>query len=212
MTVGTVFDPIILFGDSERWWVGDGWHRILSAKKIGALTIDAELHEGGRIEALRYALKANDKHGKRRTNDDKRRCVEIALKEFAGLSSRQIADMCGVGYSLVQETRQVTESVTSTVAGADGKQYPARHKRYPKGEPHETANATENVVPETRPLNPPSNGLRYAKLAILNLKEIKPDDSQRAEAFASVQRWLAENLHASTAPVPNKQLRVVRSA
>lgn len=55
----------------------------------------------GAIEPLKHALGANAAHGHQRTNADKRRCVEIALREFAGMSNRAIADMCGVSADLV---------------------------------------------------------------------------------------------------------------
>ena len=68
----------------------------MAAEQIDALDIPAELRKGGRVDALKYALGANAIHGQRRSNLDKRRCVEIAVKEFAGLSSRAIAELCGV--------------------------------------------------------------------------------------------------------------------
>ncbi len=56
----------------------------------------------------------------------------MALKEFGDLSSRTIADMCGVGNKFVSEVRKVCLEHTSneqqtTVNGSDGKVYPA-HK------------------------------------------------------------------------------------
>ncbi len=60
----------------------------------------------------------------------------IALKEFPKLSSRAIAEMCGVGDQLVRTicgNDQVRDSRTSTVTGQDGKQYPStRRQREPK--------------------------------------------------------------------------------
>lgn len=71
---------------------------------------------------------------------DKRRCVEIALREFPKLSSRAIADMCGVGDQLVRslaETSQLRESRSSEkLVGKDGKERPATQpKRVPEPEP-----------------------------------------------------------------------------
>lgn len=80
------------------------------------------------IDALKYALGANAVHGQRGTNADKRRCVEIAVKEFDGLSSRTIAELCAVGDQLVRQVKgedQVRDSRASFVTGTDGKQYPA---------------------------------------------------------------------------------------
>ena len=91
MTEGAEFPPVVLFGTKDKCWIGDGWHRVMAAEQIGAMDIPAELRDGGRIDALKPALWANAVHGQRRTNADKRRCVELAVKEFASLSSRQIA-------------------------------------------------------------------------------------------------------------------------
>ena len=53
--------------------------------------------------------------------------MELAVKEFASLSSRAIAELCGVGHAFVQRIKpsQVDSESTSTVTGTDGKQYPA---------------------------------------------------------------------------------------
>lgn len=137
------FPPVDLFGTDGRYWIGDGWHRIMAATHVGADSIRATVHDGGRHDALKHALGANAKHGHRRSNADKRRCVEIALSEFPTLSSRAIAELCGVHHDLVTSARQLAESATSpktdapdappAVTGADGKQYPAKKK--PKDEP-----------------------------------------------------------------------------
>jgi ParB-like chromosome segregation protein Spo0J len=125
MEAGDAFPPVVLFGTVKRCWIGDGWHRVMAARQLGRTEIEADLREGDRRDALRYALGANAANGLRRTNDDKRRCVELALVAFGGLSSRAIAEMCGVGDQLVRAVRpeeQVRESRTSTVTGTDGKQ------------------------------------------------------------------------------------------
>jgi hypothetical protein len=57
--------------------------------------------------------------------------VEIAVREFPKISSRAIAEMCGVGDDLVLTVRprQVSENGTSKVTGSDGKQYPSKRLR-----------------------------------------------------------------------------------
>ncbi len=75
--------------------------------------------------------RANVANGLRRTNADKRRCVEVALNEFGDMSSRAIAELCGVSNHMVDRERpqQVGQNPTSTekptVIGKDGKTYPA---------------------------------------------------------------------------------------
>lgn len=58
--------------------------------------------------------------------NDKRRCVEIALREFPNLSSRALAELCGVGDRFVRDIRgDDAGAVKPHVTGADGKRYPA---------------------------------------------------------------------------------------
>lgn len=136
MQAGAQFPPVVLYGDSSRYWIGDGWHRVLAAEQIGADTILAEVRPGGRQEALRHALGANSSHGHRRTNADKRRCVEIALKEFSDLSSRQIAELCGVSktFATSLQPNDVATVATSTRTDTLGRRQPAKKPRKPTEE------------------------------------------------------------------------------
>jgi hypothetical protein len=141
----------VLFGTVKRCWIGDGWHRVMAARQLGRTEIEADLREGDRRDALKYALGANAANGLRRTNDDKRRCVELALVAFGGLSSRSIADMCGVSHPFVMKVKpvQVVTVTTSTVTGADGKQYQASRKPAPvKDEDDDDDGETEHEQEE----------------------------------------------------------------
>jgi hypothetical protein len=130
MEAGDAFPPVVLFGTVKRCWIGDGWHRVMAARQLGLKEIESDLREGDRRDALKYALGANAANGLRRTNADKRRCVEIALAEFGNLSSRAIAGLCGVSDPFVLKIKptEVLTVSTSTVTGTDGKQYPAARK------------------------------------------------------------------------------------
>jgi len=59
----------------------------------------------------------------------KRRCVELALREFPGKSSRAYAEMCGVSDMFVGHIRPVQTDCTDTRTGRDGKEQVAKHKR-----------------------------------------------------------------------------------
>ena len=115
----------------------------MAAEQIDALDIPAELRAGGRVDALKHALGANAVHGQRRTNADKRRCVELAVKEFASLSSRAIAELCGVSHPYVESIRPDVETVsTSTRTDTLGRQQPAKRKsRLPTTPEEEEATA-----------------------------------------------------------------------
>lgn len=192
MTEGDEFPPVVLFATNGKHWVGDGWHRLLAAEHIGALTIPAEVHKGGRVEALKHALGANAAHGHRRTNADKRRCVEIALREFPNESSRTIAAMCGVSQPFVDGIRSQSgdNGYHLTRTGADGKQYPAKRG----------ASCSVGMIDEDEPerdepkgkdtLAPPCNGMHFANIALINLKQIRSDDIERDAAFSMIRRFI----------------------
>ena len=145
MTDGAKFPPVVLFGEKDKCWIGDGWHRVMAAEQIGALDIPAELRKGGRVDALKHALGANAVHGQRRTNADKRRCVEIAIKEFAGLSSRAIAELCAVSPGLVDQHRSALPTVgNATRTTSDGRQYPATRRTSKPATPEEEEAAAQN--------------------------------------------------------------------
>lgn len=80
------------------------------------------------------------------------------------------------------------EAWTKAVESANGEQPTAK----------QVAEAVEEVKAETEgpkrePSFAPSNGMRYADLAIESLKKITSNDTQRDKAFMAVQRWLTQN-------------------
>lgn len=188
MLEGDKFPPVVLFHDGSEYYLADGFHRVLAAQHNGFKDILAEVHKGGWLDALKYSLGANRANGLRRTNADKRHCVELALKEFGKMSDRAIADVCGVSYTFVSERRKELEQVTTVVTsqtrtGKDGKEYPA-HKPEP-AEP--TLNPTVSTNgPATPPKETYSRGMQYAKMAISELKKIHPKDVELERALDAV--------------------------
>lgn len=138
MGSGTLFPPIVLFFDGSTYWLADGFHRYLAAKRIGEPTISAEIHAGGRVDALRHALGANAANGVYRTNADKRNAAAIALEEWSGLANSVLADICRVSPELIRQCRRELEQAgkidkAQRVVGRDGKEYPAEIEREPRG-------------------------------------------------------------------------------
>ncbi len=107
LAFGTAFPPLTLFYDGSHYWLADGFHRFFAAKKHGAASVDAEVQQGTRRDAVLYATSANATHGLRRTNADKRRAVLTLLKdeEWQRWSNREIARQCGVTHTFVGKLR-----------------------------------------------------------------------------------------------------------
>lgn len=124
MTRGDRFPPVVVFKPkADEFLLADGFHRVRAARKSKFTTIAADIRRGSRTDALRYSLQANHAHGLRRTSQDKRFAIGLALREFSSLSDRAIADMCGVSHSSVAIVRrQLDDSSSSgTRTGMDGK-------------------------------------------------------------------------------------------
>jgi hypothetical protein len=107
--------PVVLFRDGEQHWIGDGYHRIAAAQRVGFTSIRAEVREGDQRDARLYAASANQTHGLRRTNADKRLAVLILLQdeEWGQWSDRAIARHCGVSPTFVGSLRASLSTVDS---------------------------------------------------------------------------------------------------
>jgi len=131
MAGGAVFPPVLCFHDGTAYWLADGFHRLEAWRRTGCKKCKAEVKTGERLDALRYALRANLDHGLRRTNADKKRAVMVAYenRQELGLgnvpSARSIAELIGVGHPFV--THQLESDSTWRDAkertGTDGKTY-----------------------------------------------------------------------------------------
>lgn len=152
---GAKIPAAVVFHDGSNHWLADGFHRYHAAQKCGFLDVEVEVRSGTRTDAVRYALGANAAHGQPRTNADKRRAVEIALKEFPKLSSREIAKVCAVSHDFVNRTRPAQlSSDDSSRTGADGKERkmptkPERPAASASTAPAETSSPAAAIAPVT---------------------------------------------------------------
>lgn len=118
MLAGVTFPPITLYYDGETYWLADGFHRLQAWKSIYQVAgvagtydpaeIPAIIHAGARRDAILHAAGANASHGLRRTNDDKRRAVDVLLRdpEWSQWSDRVIAEACAVSHMFVSNLRK----------------------------------------------------------------------------------------------------------
>lgn len=208
MENGAVFPPIVVFHDGTDYYMADGFHRIMAASRNGFKDISADVRKGTKQDALIYALGANVANGLRRTNPDKRRCVEIALREFPDWSDRKIAEVCGVSDHTVGNVRKEKNDSCENFApdrttrtGRDGKQYPAS-KPKPDGwiAPEVSVNRKADPV-QTAPQAPiqqndtrPCVGMMHAENAIYQLEKISTRDREFTTALEFVARWIVDKL------------------
>lgn len=103
----TVFPPVTVYFDGKDYWLADGFHRVAAWERLGRTDIPAEIKQGDRRRAILHSVAANNAHGLRRTNDDKRRAVMTLLEdaEWSQWSDREIARRCAVDHKTVTRIR-----------------------------------------------------------------------------------------------------------
>ena len=113
MRSGVVFPPLTVFFDGADHWLADGFHRYHALKASGADVV-IDCRQGTKRDAVLFSVGANNAHGLRRTNDDKRKAVQTLLAdpEWCAWSDRKIAEACAVSHPLVAGLR-VTGKVSS---------------------------------------------------------------------------------------------------
>jgi DNA-binding transcriptional regulator GbsR (MarR family) len=112
MQAGVEFPPVVVFYDGTDYWLSDGFHRYLARKRIKAPGIQTDQRDGTVRDAVLFGISANNKHGKRPTNEDKRKGVITILMdiEWQDMSDRQIAQICGVSHTYVGQVRKDLKS------------------------------------------------------------------------------------------------------
>ena len=102
------FPPIDLWFDGKSYWPSDGFHRFHSHKRAGFKDIEAVVNQGTKRDAFLACLKANGKHGKPRTPDERRYVVQMALEdiELGEKTDVEIAAICDVSSMTVGRVRK----------------------------------------------------------------------------------------------------------
>ncbi len=116
MKAGAIFPPVTVFHDGTDYWLADGFHRVEGARLAGLQDIPAEIRQGTQRDARLFAVGANQTHGLRRTNADKRRAASALLDdpEWSQWSDREIARRCGVSNQFVSNMRSERVSTVDT--------------------------------------------------------------------------------------------------
>lgn len=115
---------------NKKMLIGDGMHRLQGMRTLGFKACQANVHAGVYEDALKFALLANERHGIRRSQADKRRAVEEAIKQWPKVSNVQIATLASVDDHTVKAVRDWLEEQGKVAPepvrqGKDGSERPA---------------------------------------------------------------------------------------
>ncbi len=101
MTEGARFPGVTVFTDGKRYWLSDGFHRVMAAKQNGRTVIAADVRKGTEDDAVMFGGTANNKQGKRPTRADVRHFLQMVWDRrqsiFGGTpTGGNLAERCGV--------------------------------------------------------------------------------------------------------------------
>jgi hypothetical protein len=196
--------PVEVLFDSIDYWVWDGHHRILAAKKAGRNDVKCHVDKGTQTDAILKAAGANQKHGLRRSYQDKRRAVGalLAIPKWAKSSTNWLAKACGVGWELADDVRkattprQVLDREPETVEGEDGKHYKSRRKRRkpdlpdPDSFPEADATEADTADPSSSPAAEPESAQAPAPADRGGV----PSDSGFEAFYRDLTEWCASEI------------------
>ena len=111
MEAGAVFPPLTVFFDlaAVLYILADGFHRLIAHLRVRPNDpIIVEQYLGTVEDARWFSIGSNKTHGLKRTNEDKRNAVELALLHPKGAdqSDNSIADHVGVSQPFVLKVRK----------------------------------------------------------------------------------------------------------
>jgi ParB-like chromosome segregation protein Spo0J len=105
-------EPMVVFYEGDvaqaQFLLSDGYHRIRGYRGAGIDKAPCQLRQGGKSEALKFAITRNCRHGATMTNADKRRAAELAVLDpvLGQMTDAEIAKMIGVSSTLVYSSRK----------------------------------------------------------------------------------------------------------
>jgi len=120
-------EPVVLFCDGGRYWIGDGWYRVLSGIRTGQQFISADVRNGGKEDALLYATSCNHQHGQPSTLRDRLRAVRMTLTLKPEWGDGQIASHCHVAKDTVAKIREKLVSEGEPVSNPRSVGFTARN-------------------------------------------------------------------------------------
>jgi len=107
MKEGDQFPRMFTVFDGATYWLVDGFHRYHAYKLLNIKEIDVDYKPGTLEEAQVLSFGVNGRHGKPRTNEDKRNVVLAALEHnlTKNMSDRELAKVCVVSHTFVAAMR-----------------------------------------------------------------------------------------------------------
>lgn len=185
------FPPVELWFDGKDYWPSDGFHRFFAHKRAGFLDIEASINQGTKRDAFKACLKANSKHGKPRTPEERRYVVQMALEdiEYGNESDFTIAELCDVSISTVGRVRKLLGLEKTITVDKNGRKVDVSKSGRPAAPPPPVPEYTEEDKFQELAIEHTAMAEENAKLKdLLAVKSLPVSEEARVE----VQQTLEE--------------------
>lgn len=117
IAAGYKFPPVLVVRyPDDRMILVDGFTRRQAYILAGKGKMPAKVVDGDRKLAIELACGANADHGVRRTVEDKRKAVRLAIAQFCEKSSRELAEVCGCSHTFVDKIRKQLQEAAEPVS------------------------------------------------------------------------------------------------
>ena len=188
------FPPIDLWFDGKSYWPSDGFHRFHAHKRAGFLDIEAAVNQGTKRDAFIACLKANGKHGKPRTPDERRYVVQLALEdiELGMESDNKIAELCDVSPMTVGRVRKSLGLERETVKGKNGKEMKISNIGRPAAPPPEPEYTEEDKLHEMAIEHTALSEENTKLKDMLAIKTLPVSEEARVEVQETIESLRAE--------------------
>jgi hypothetical protein len=108
VVAGAVFPPVVVFFDGKVYWLADGFHRIEGHKRAGKTSINAEVKQGDRRDAIIYSVGANLTMGVHPTKEDREKGAMMLLsdEQYFNYTDTEISRRSGLSRTAVTKLRK----------------------------------------------------------------------------------------------------------
>lgn len=170
MKEGDVFPMMFTVFDGATHWLVDGFHRYHAYKILGIKEIEIVYKPGTQQEAQVLSFGMNGKHGKPRTNEDKRNVVLEALAHplTKDKNDNELAKICDVSRPFIATMRKPEAKKKQLASKA---KYNAKKK---EGLESETITSDENSAPVVS-----ITDVDFEKtIKIFDINDVGPDEQE----------------------------------
>lgn len=184
MKEGHQFPLMVVFHDGSDYWLSSGFHRYFANKKNGTVSVDVDLRQGTKDDALDFSLTANGDNGLRPSHADNRHAIEIMFNHpvYKNYTNTMIAKKIKVSAMTVGRVKLAMIAAKKLKEFTTEKIYIDKNKKEIKVS---TQSLKTNVAEEKPVYDETEDQLKELSTTIENLD----DENAKLKDIISSNRW-----------------------